>query len=125
MDELPEAIDAGSAVILTVGAGLAATVTVTLAEALPPAPVAVAVYVVVLDGLTVCVPPPAFSVNVLPSVPVNATCVAFAAVNTKVQESPALIEVGFAEMVTVGAGDERLDLPGLPQPVSGSDRASP
>jgi hypothetical protein len=41
VDELPDVIEAGFAVMLTVGAG--DTVTVVLAEAFPPAPVAVAV----------------------------------------------------------------------------------
>jgi hypothetical protein len=43
VDELPEAIEVGFAVRVTVGAGLFPTVIVTLAEAVPPAPVAVAV----------------------------------------------------------------------------------
>ena len=55
VDELPETIDVGLAVMMTVGAGV--TVTVALAEVLPPAPVAVAVYVVVTVGLTAWVPP--------------------------------------------------------------------
>jgi hypothetical protein len=43
--ELPETIEDGFAMILTVGAGfeIAVTVTVALAELLPPLPVAVAV----------------------------------------------------------------------------------
>jgi hypothetical protein len=41
VDELPDVIEVGLAVMLTVGAG--DTVTVVPAEALPPAPVAVAV----------------------------------------------------------------------------------
>jgi hypothetical protein len=36
-------IEAGLALIVTVGAGFAVTVTVAIAEALPPAPVAAAV----------------------------------------------------------------------------------
>lgn len=43
VEEFPEIIDVGFAVIVTAGTGLAATVTVAVAEALPPAPVAVAV----------------------------------------------------------------------------------
>lgn len=50
-------MEAGSAVIATVGAGLAATVRVAVADAVPPTPSAFAVYVVVAVGLTVCVPP--------------------------------------------------------------------
>jgi hypothetical protein len=57
VDEAPELIVVGLAVMLTVGAGGAVTVTVALAVALPPAPVAVAVYVVVVVGFTGWVPP--------------------------------------------------------------------
>jgi hypothetical protein len=59
VDELPDAIAAGLAVMLTVGGGVVEPVTVTVAAAdtLPETPVATAVYVVVLAGLTACVPP--------------------------------------------------------------------
>jgi len=43
VDEPPDVIDVGFAVMLTVGGGLEVTVTVALAEVFPPAPVAVAV----------------------------------------------------------------------------------
>jgi hypothetical protein len=43
VDELPEAIVVGLAVMPTVGAGAGVTVTVVPADAFPPAPVAVAV----------------------------------------------------------------------------------
>jgi hypothetical protein len=43
VDELPDAIEPGLAVICTVGAGLDVTVTVAVAVAFPPLPVAVAV----------------------------------------------------------------------------------
>jgi hypothetical protein len=43
VEELPEEIEAGFAVMLTVGGGLEVTVTVAFAELFPPAPVAVAV----------------------------------------------------------------------------------
>jgi hypothetical protein len=43
VDELPEAIEVGLAVMATVGATAGVTVTVVPADALPPAPVAVAV----------------------------------------------------------------------------------
>jgi hypothetical protein len=43
VDELPEVIEAGLEVIVTVGAGFCVTVTVAGATAVPPAPVAVAV----------------------------------------------------------------------------------
>ena len=38
-DELPDAMEAGDAVMVTVGAGFGATVTVALADIFPPAPV--------------------------------------------------------------------------------------
>jgi hypothetical protein len=41
---------------------------------------------------------------VLLSEPVSVTAVAFVAVTVRVDELPAAIEVGFAVMVTVGAG---------------------
>jgi hypothetical protein len=43
MDELPEVIEVGLAVMPTVGAGFELTVRVALAEVFPPAPVAAAV----------------------------------------------------------------------------------
>jgi hypothetical protein len=43
IDELPAAMEAGIAVMLTVGGGFEVTVRVELAAVFPPAPVAVAV----------------------------------------------------------------------------------
>jgi hypothetical protein len=43
VDELPDAIDVGFAVMLTVGGGFAPTVKIALAEVVPPVPVAPAV----------------------------------------------------------------------------------
>jgi hypothetical protein len=43
VDEPPDMMEPGLAVICTVGAGFGVTVTVTVADAVPPAPVAVAV----------------------------------------------------------------------------------
>jgi hypothetical protein len=43
VDEFPEMIEVGFALMLTVGTGFAVTVTVELAEAFPPGPVAAAV----------------------------------------------------------------------------------
>jgi hypothetical protein len=43
MEEFPETIEMGFAVMLTVGDTFAVTVTVAFAEAFPPAPVATAV----------------------------------------------------------------------------------
>ena len=63
-----------------------------------------AVYVVVAEGVTAWVPPVDASVYALPSDPLIATEVAFAAVTVRVDELPATIVAGFAEMVTVGAG---------------------
>jgi hypothetical protein len=103
VDELPDAMEVGFAVMVTVGAAGGTTVTVALAEVVPPAPVAAAVYVVVAMGLTVCLPPPAWRVYALPSVPLTVTWPALAALTIKVDELPDAMEVGFAVMVTVGA----------------------
>lgn len=73
VDEFPEMIEAGLAVMLTVGVGFGVTVTVALAEVFPPLPMALAVYVVVTAGLTACVPPLDCKVYVLPSVPAIVT----------------------------------------------------
>jgi hypothetical protein len=43
VDELPDVIEAGFAIRVTVGAGFGVTVKVVTAEALPPAPVAATV----------------------------------------------------------------------------------
>lgn len=59
---------------------------------------------VVEVGLTVCVPPLVGRVYELPSVPVIVTRVAFVAVTLKVDELFGPIDVGFATMLTVGAG---------------------
>jgi hypothetical protein len=56
VDELPDVIEVGFAVIVTVGAA-GVTVTVAAAVAVPPALVAFAVYVAVAAGVTTCVPP--------------------------------------------------------------------
>jgi hypothetical protein len=104
VDEPPDAMEPGLAVICTVGAGLAETVTVTVAEAVPPAPVAVAVYVVVLDGLTGCGPPLAARAYELPSEPVTVTWVASVAVTVNMDELPGAMAVGSAKIVTVGGG---------------------
>ena len=67
-------------------------------------PVAVAVYVVVFAGFTCCVPPVFAKGNDEPSVPVITTVVALVAATVRVEELPAAIAVGFAVIVTVGAG---------------------
>jgi hypothetical protein len=62
------------------------------------------VYVVVAVGLTDCVPPSTGREYVVWSVPVIDTKVAFAAVTVKVDAFPEMTDVGFAVMLTVGAG---------------------
>ena len=104
-EELPAVMDAGSAVMLTVGAVPPAIVTDVVADAVPPGPVAVAVYVVVAAGRTAWVPPPGGKSYVLPSVPATTTWVAFNAVTVSVLEFPGFIEPGFAAMVTEGAAE--------------------
>jgi hypothetical protein len=103
MDELPAVTAVGFAAIVTVGAGFAATVTVAVAEVFPPAPLAVAVYVVVTGGETDCVPPLADREYELPSLPEIVTWVALVAATVKTDEAPAVIEAGFATMLTPGA----------------------
>lgn len=48
-------------------------------------------------------PPLGCRVYVVPSLPATVTCVALAAVTVKVEELPAVIDVGLATMLTVGA----------------------
>jgi predicted membrane-bound spermidine synthase len=59
VDDPPGLIDVGLAAMVIVGEGVVEDpkVTVVDAEVFPPAPIAVAVYVVVVVGLTDCVPP--------------------------------------------------------------------
>ena len=98
VEEAPELIDAGLAVIWIVGAGFAVTLIVAVAVALPPLPFAVAVYVVVVAGLTACVPPVAPSVYALPSEPLIVTCVALVADTVRIDELPLVMDAGFAEI---------------------------
>jgi hypothetical protein len=88
-----------------VGAGFAVTVRVTVALTVVPLPVAVAVYVVVAAGLTGCVPPVAPIVYLVPSEPLRLTAVAFVAVTVRMDELPAVSDVGFAVIVTVGVAE--------------------
>jgi len=60
--------------------------------------------VVVAAGLTACVPPVDESEYALPSEPVSFTVTALEALTVKVEELPALIDVGLAVMFTVGGG---------------------
>lgn len=62
VEDPPELIVVGLAEIVTVGGPTFWTVTVAVAVTEPLLPVAVAVYVVVADGLTLSLPPPAGSV---------------------------------------------------------------
>ena len=57
---------------------------------------------VVEVGLTEIVPPLAFTVRLLPLVPVIAIPVAFVAVTVKVEELPLVIDWGLALIVTIG-----------------------
>ncbi len=112
VDDPPAVMEAGLALMLTVGAGVAAgpdaggavTVTIAFAEADPPSPVAVAVYVVGFAGLTEWVPPLDDRVYLLPSPPMTVTWVEFVAVTVNVDELPAGMEAGLAVMLTAGAG---------------------
>lgn len=57
-----------------------------------------------LAGETLSVPPFAFSVYVLPSVPVIVTPDALSAVTVSVADDPALMDAGAAVTLTVGCG---------------------
>ena len=57
VEEFPAVMEAGLAAIVTVAPVGWVTVTIAVAEAVPPGPVADAAYVVVVFGLTACVPP--------------------------------------------------------------------
>ena len=106
---LPVVIEVGFADSVTVGPEpppAVTTVTVAVATTEPAGFVAVAVYVVVAAGVTACVPPVAAIWYVLPSLPVNVSVVALVAATVSVEEDPALIEAGFALIVTVGAAAE-------------------
>jgi hypothetical protein len=127
MEELPAVTDAGLAVIVTAGAPEPdpedETVTVDAAVADPPAPVALAVYVVVADGVTVCVPPEAGRVYELPSEPVIVTFVAFVAATVSVAVAPPATVAGLDEILTVGKGSVILPLT-PPHPTAAKTEAS-
>jgi hypothetical protein len=78
---------------------------------------------VVAAGLTDVVPPAAARVTLVP-VPVTVTEVAFVAVTVKLDEPPAAIEAGLAEMVTVGAGVVPMELL-TPHPVKSRGSTRP
>ena len=101
VEDAPDVIDRGDADKVTVGAGAAVTVTVVCCEADPPAPVQVSAYVVVVAGVTASVPLTAL----LPVHPLDAVHdVALVDDQVSVEVAPAMIDVGEAAMVTVGAG---------------------
>ena len=77
----------------------------------------------VAAGLTDVVPPAAARVTLVP-VPVTVTEVAFVAVTVKLDEPPAAIEAGLAEMVTVGAGVVPMELL-TPHPVKSRGSTRP
>jgi len=58
---------------------------------------------VVAVGVTVSVPPAAAILLVLPSEPITVTLVALVAATVSVEDCPAVIDVGLADIVTVGA----------------------
>jgi hypothetical protein len=62
--------------------------------------------VVVLEGVTCCVPPFPGSVYALPSEPLNETLDAFVAEMVNIDELPALIAAGFAETLIAGDGED-------------------
>ena len=64
---------------------------------------------VVTEGLTACVPPPAGSAYELPSLPLTATSVALVAVTVNMDEAPAIIAAGLAEMPLVGIAGAALN----------------
>lgn len=117
VEEFSVLIVEGLAAMVTVGAGGPLTVTTVLAEVFPAGPEATAVYVVVVAGLTVCDPPVAANVYLLPSDPVIVTCVAFAATTVKVEDAPAAIEEGVAVIVNAGTGFGVPRVPKRPHPV--------
>lgn len=55
-------------------------------------------------GLTDCAPPFEAKMYELPSLPLTVTAVALLAVTVSVEELPEVIEVGFAAILTIGAG---------------------
>jgi hypothetical protein len=59
---------------------------------------------VVVAGLTACVPPLAERLYELPSEPVTVTLVARVAVMVRMDEPPARMPVGLAEIITFGGG---------------------
>jgi hypothetical protein len=127
IEELPAVTEVGLAVIVTVGAPEPdpedETVTVDAAVADPPGPVALAVYVVVADGVTVCVPPEAGRVYELPSEPAIVTFVALVAATVSVAVAPAATVAGLDAMLTVGKGSVILPLT-PPHPTATSTEAN-
>jgi hypothetical protein len=100
VEALPETTEVGLAMRVHVGGGGGVTVTVAVQCTVPPVPEAVSVYVVVVESETDFEPEAA----TLPTPLLIDTEVAFSVVQESVEESPAVIEVGEAVRVQVGAG---------------------
>jgi len=103
VEELAEIIELGLAAIVTVGSAEEA-VTVTVADWLvePPAPVQVSEYVAVVVRLPVLCEP---EVACVPDqAPEAVHEVALVEVQLRVEVPPEIIEIGLADIVTVGAG---------------------
>jgi hypothetical protein len=119
VDDCPSVIDVGLSEIVTVGAG-AATVNAAVPLPVPPAPVQLSAYCdePVALGVTVAVPLVAF-VPLHPPLAVHD--VAFVLDHVRVDDCPSVTDVGFNEIVTVGAGvaivSVAVPLPVPPAPV--------
>jgi hypothetical protein len=90
----------GSANMLTVGGFRFDTEIVTVSEAVPPGPVTVIVYVAVVEGKTSREPFRATLPTPLSMVAVSA----LVALQDSVVDAPAIIDSGFAEILTIGVG---------------------
>lgn len=101
VEELPEAMLAGEALRVTVGAGAAATDTVADPFAEPPVPVQVSVYVaLVVRAPVVAVPDVAFAPD---QAPLAVHDVALVLDQVSVDEAPEAMLAGEALIVAVGA----------------------
>jgi hypothetical protein len=85
------------------GGGVEVTVTVAEAVALPPVPTQFKLYVVLVVGVTTCVPLVALAPVNVP--PLAVQLVASVVVQVSVAFPPAVIDIGVAEIVIVGVGD--------------------
>jgi hypothetical protein len=85
------------------GGGVVPTVTEVFAFALPPVPTQFKLYVVLVVGVTTCVPLVAFDPVNVP--PLAVQLVAFVVDQESVDDPPDVIDAGEAERETVGSGD--------------------